>query len=52
MTGTGACVFVALEGQQEADRVLEQIPARWQGFVARGLNRSPLYSMLESVTGR
>lgn len=52
MTGTGACVFVALNSQNEADVILGQIPNGWQGFVARGLNRSPLHSVLNSVVDR
>lgn len=42
MTGTGACVFCAFEDEGEARRVLAQLPPSWQGFVARGMNRSPL----------
>jgi 4-diphosphocytidyl-2-C-methyl-D-erythritol kinase len=43
LTGTGACVFAAFDGREEAERVLGELPARWRGFVARGCNRSPLY---------
>lgn len=42
MTGTGACVFAAFEQESEALGVLEKLPQAWLGFVARGLNRSPL----------
>ena len=44
LTGTGACVFVALADEQAARAVRARLPARWSGFVARGLNRSPLLS--------
>jgi 4-diphosphocytidyl-2-C-methyl-D-erythritol kinase len=42
MTGTGACVFVDFERQQQAQKVLEMLPDNWQGFVAKGCNESPL----------
>jgi 4-diphosphocytidyl-2-C-methyl-D-erythritol kinase len=42
MSGTGACVFVAFADRQQAQQVFEQLPPAWGGFIARGLNRSPL----------
>ena len=42
LTGSGGCVFAAFGSQSEAEHVLAQRPAGWQGFVAKGLNRSPL----------
>lgn len=44
LTGTGACVFVAVASERAAEAVRARLPARWSGFVARGLNRSPLLS--------
>ncbi len=44
LTGTGACVFVALPDERAAQAVRARLPARWSGYVARGLNRSPLWS--------
>jgi 4-diphosphocytidyl-2-C-methyl-D-erythritol kinase len=46
LTGTGACVFAALPDETKAGEILRQLPARWTGFVARGLNRSPLLERL------
>ncbi len=46
MSGTGACVFAAFADQAEALRVLNLRPDGVQGFVARGLNRSPLLQRL------
>jgi 4-diphosphocytidyl-2-C-methyl-D-erythritol kinase len=46
LTGTGACVFAALPENDFAQSVLAQLPARWRGFVVRGLNRSPLLGRL------
>jgi len=42
LTGTGSGVFAAFPDQAAAQQVLEQLPTPWQGFVAKGLNRSPL----------
>jgi len=44
LTGTGACVFVALPDERAARAIRARLPARWSGYVARGLNRSPLLS--------
>jgi 4-diphosphocytidyl-2-C-methyl-D-erythritol kinase len=44
LTGTGACVFSVFESEQEALAALKQSPAQMNGFVAKGLNRSPLFT--------
>lgn len=46
LTGTGACVFASFNSRAEAEAVLLQAPAELPGFVARGLNRSPLLGRL------
>lgn len=43
LTGTGSCVFASFKTEAEANRVKQQLPELWQGFVARGLNISPLH---------
>ena len=43
MTGSGACVFGAFDSESAARSVLEQLPTDMKGFVARGLDRHPLY---------
>ncbi|MDH5181355.1 MAG: 4-(cytidine 5'-diphospho)-2-C-methyl-D-erythritol kinase [Gammaproteobacteria bacterium] len=43
MTGTGACVFAAFEHEQTARAAWNSLQQHWQGFVAQGRNRSPLY---------
>jgi 4-diphosphocytidyl-2-C-methyl-D-erythritol kinase len=50
LTGTGACVFAAFPGRAAADHALAQLPEGWQGFVARGCNRSPLLRALDTRT--
>jgi 4-diphosphocytidyl-2-C-methyl-D-erythritol kinase len=44
MTGSGACVFCAFDGEVQARQALAQLPADMRGFVARGLERHPLRS--------
>jgi len=42
LTGTGACVFAALETRAEAVALLGAAPTRYTPFIARGCNLSPL----------
>jgi 4-diphosphocytidyl-2-C-methyl-D-erythritol kinase len=42
LTGTGACVFAAFAREAEAQAVIAALPPDHEGFVARGLNRSPV----------
>jgi 4-diphosphocytidyl-2-C-methyl-D-erythritol kinase len=46
MSGTGACIFASFERVEDAERIAARVPDRWNSFVARGLNRSPLHAML------
>ncbi|HET7363868.1 MAG TPA: 4-(cytidine 5'-diphospho)-2-C-methyl-D-erythritol kinase [Burkholderiales bacterium] len=43
MTGSGACLFVEFATQAEAAALHAQLPSGMSGFVARGLDRHPLY---------
>ena len=56
MTGTGACVFASFgneggDNRSAAETVLQQVlqrlPANFSGFVAGGVNRSPVHAALE-----
>jgi 4-diphosphocytidyl-2-C-methyl-D-erythritol kinase len=51
LTGTGACVFVALDDEAAARRAAARVPARWTGYVVRGVNRSPLLDRLAHEAG-
>lgn len=44
MTGSGACVFSSFESKAQAHAVYQRLPADMTGFVARGLDRHPLYA--------
>ncbi len=46
LTGTGSCLFASFNQQKEAQQVLDKIPKEWQGFVAQGVNQSPLLKAL------
>ena len=46
LTGSGGSVFAAFEEKAAAERLLNDLPRGWQGFVARGCNRSPLLERL------
>jgi 4-diphosphocytidyl-2-C-methyl-D-erythritol kinase len=43
LTGTGACVFAEFDTEESANEVLSKAPAWINGFVARGVNVSPLH---------
>ncbi len=42
LTGTGSCVFAQFAELAEAREALAELPREWTGFVARGLDESPL----------
>ncbi len=50
LTGTGACLFGAFESQELARAALARMPAQWNGFVARGLNESPVCQQLRQAS--
>lgn len=42
MTGTGASVFVNFDDAVSAQQVLAKMPSKWRGFIAKGVDVSPL----------
>ena len=48
LTGTGASVFAPFAGEDAAHAALAGLPAGWNGFAARGVDRSPLLASLEA----
>lgn len=46
MTGSGACVFAAFSSQEEANKVFSMKPAQMAGFIAKGMDRHPLYDFV------
>jgi 4-diphosphocytidyl-2-C-methyl-D-erythritol kinase len=49
LTGTGACVFLACETKDLAQEILRKVPPEFEGFLARGLNDSPLLEGLRTA---
>ncbi|PKH26431.1 4-(cytidine 5'-diphospho)-2-C-methyl-D-erythritol kinase [Enterobacterales bacterium CwR94] len=47
LTGTGACVFAEFDTESAARHVFEQAPQGMHGFVAQGVNVSPLHRTLQ-----
>jgi 4-diphosphocytidyl-2-C-methyl-D-erythritol kinase len=50
LTGTGACIFGRFPTEAEARSVWAEKPTGITGFVARGVNRSPLHEKLTELT--
>lgn len=46
MTGTGACLFAVFTSNQEAENVLANLPSGCSGFVAKGVDVSPVHDKL------
>ncbi|MGH8431513.1 MAG: 4-(cytidine 5'-diphospho)-2-C-methyl-D-erythritol kinase, partial [Solimonas sp.] len=49
MSGTGASVFLPFAERALASAAQRQLPEGWNGFVARGLNRSPLTAIMRGL---
>ena len=53
MTGTGACVFLAFdrndESQQKAHEILQQVPNQWQAYLVHSLHNSPVHEVLKDL---
>jgi 4-diphosphocytidyl-2-C-methyl-D-erythritol kinase len=46
LTGTGACVFAQFESETKATEARLALKDKWQVYLAKGLNSSPLYLSL------
>ena len=46
MTGTGASIFASFESEDKARKILDIAPDELEGFVARGINKSPVHEIL------
>lgn len=49
LTGSGGCVFTSFSSHDAAAQVWDRIPEPFTGFVARGVNSSPLLLALEEI---
>ncbi|HEX6833224.1 MAG TPA: 4-(cytidine 5'-diphospho)-2-C-methyl-D-erythritol kinase, partial [Rudaea sp.] len=46
LSGSGGCIFAAVESAAQADEIVRNCPAPWRAWRARGVNRSPLAAAL------
>ncbi|SBS32970.1 4-diphosphocytidyl-2-C-methyl-D-erythritol kinase [Marinomonas spartinae] len=46
LTGTGACLFIAFNNKQDAEKVKALTPEKWQAWVCQGCNLSPTHYAL------
>ncbi|MDB9788354.1 4-(cytidine 5'-diphospho)-2-C-methyl-D-erythritol kinase [Candidatus Thioglobus sp.] len=42
MSGSGSCVYVAFEREEDAIIAKKELPIKWLGFIAKAINKSPL----------
>ncbi|MDF3055605.1 MAG: 4-diphosphocytidyl-2-C-methyl-D-erythritol kinase [Gammaproteobacteria bacterium] len=49
MTGSGASVFASFPDEAAAQAILARLPPSYSGFVAKGVNRSPLHASLDKI---
>ncbi len=46
MTGTGSCIFIPVDGKNEANRITKNLKSRYNVRAVRGVNESPLLARL------
>ena len=51
LTGSGGCVFVAVDSADRARRIAEECPSGFVAYCATGVNESPLNAALKSHRG-
>lgn len=49
LTGTGACVFAQFDTELAAKKAYLSLNKKWQSYLCKGINRSPLYSSLNDA---
>lgn len=50
LTGSGSCIFAVFNDEAQAQAVLQHVKPPLQGFVAQGLQKSPLFSKMQTCT--
>jgi len=46
MSGTGACVFAAIDSLEQAEVVKSRVPRQWDAYITRALNCNPVHQQL------
>lgn len=49
MTGTGSCLFAVFPDKVQAENLLATLPPGYRGFVAQGVDRSPVHALIERL---
>lgn len=49
MTGSGACVFMPCQSEQQADAVLKAASGKWKAWKAKGIAKHPLAGLQKSL---
>lgn len=49
LTGTGACVFAQFDSYEDASSAYQKLKDKWVGYLANGVNRSPLFAKLDTA---
>jgi 4-diphosphocytidyl-2-C-methyl-D-erythritol kinase len=52
LTGSGSCLFGSVDSKQEGETILQRLPEKWFGFVAKGVILSPLQQRLNTPPTR
>jgi 4-diphosphocytidyl-2-C-methyl-D-erythritol kinase len=48
LTGTGACVFAQFDSEKAAASAYQSLQKKWQAYLVKGVNESPLFSKLKN----
>jgi 4-diphosphocytidyl-2-C-methyl-D-erythritol kinase len=46
MSGSGACVFAAIDSLEQAEVVKSRVPRQWNAYVTRAMNHNPVHQQL------
>ena len=49
LTGSGSCLFGSVSSKETGEIILSKLPDKWFGFVAKGVNISPLQQKLVTL---
>ena len=46
MTVSGACIFLSMDSQQEANNIYQQVSQSYEAYCVEGLDIHPLFQMI------
>lgn len=49
LTGTGACVFVQFDNEEQAKEVFQSLPSEREKYLTQGLANSPLQDEMSEI---